>query len=106
MTKRWYLILFIVTILFILFVASFNIYEQNRIKNECKSCVQNQDMLLLLNGIIIFLAILLIFGYFFSKESKKSTSSSFVSKISSSNSSQMIINPFGCQDTIDIISKI
>jgi preprotein translocase subunit SecG len=70
MIAGWYLILFIITIIFLLFVASFNIYEQQRIKTKCKDCVENQDMLLILNAISIFLVVCLLFGYFFGRQSK------------------------------------
>ena len=70
MIAGWYLILFILTIIFLLFVASFNIYEQERIKRKCKTCVENQDILLILNVIAMFLVLVLLFGYFFGRVSK------------------------------------
>lgn len=70
MIAGWYLILFIITIIFLLFVASFNIYEQERIKRKCKTCVENQDILLILNAIAMFLVLVLLFGYFFARVSK------------------------------------
>jgi hypothetical protein len=70
MIAGWFLILFILTIIFLLFVASFNIYEQERIKRKCKTCVENQDILLILNVIAMFLVLVLLFGYFFGRVSK------------------------------------
>ena len=108
MTARWYLILFIITILFVLFLSAFNIYEQERIKRKCKSCVENQDFLIILNVIVMFLILILLFGYFFSKESKQSSIIPTPKTQTSYSSPSQIpkISPFQCQGTIDIISKI
>jgi hypothetical protein len=119
----------------LLFVASFNIYEQERIKRKCKTCVENQDILLILNVIAMFLVLVLLFGYFFGRVSKtrvealqstkatipaspvktpspqKSNSSSSKTDITSvaANTSSTIgeyENPFSYGGSIDIISKI
>ena len=70
MLATWYLIIFIIFLIAIIFVASFNLYENERIKKKCPtSCQENQDMLLILNAIVIFIAVVLLFGYYFSSES-------------------------------------
>ena len=124
MFARWYLILFIITIIFILFVGAFNLYEQDRIKRKCKNCNENQDALLILNAILMFMAVILFFGYFFSRDTCESTSTTrntiasksqglksqtqVQSKETQSKTSPntSIPNPFGYSKTIDIISKI
>jgi uncharacterized protein YneF (UPF0154 family) len=115
MFSRWYLILFIISIIFLLFVGAFNIYEQDRIKRKCKQCEENQEMLLILNGIAMFLTLLLFFGYFFSQDSssKQNTSKTPSTSIQPSSSYRIapqsscdIVNPFSCTGTIDIVSKI
>jgi len=101
MTARWYLILFIITILFVIFVAAFNIYD-------------NQEMLIILNAIAIFLLTFLLFGYFFAKGSKNKSPlqlnpTQLPSTQKQSSTPQVNytnINPFHCQGNIDIISKI
>lgn len=85
MIAGWYLILFILTIIFLLFVASFNIYEQERIKRKCKTCVENQDVLLILNAIAMFLVLVLLFGYFFARVSK-----SRIEAVQSTNKSNLL----------------
>ena len=95
MIAGWYLILFILTIIFLLFVASFNIYEQERIKRKCKTCVENQDVLLILNAIAMFLVLVLLFGYFFARVSK-----SRIEAVQSPNKSKSIPSPTKSPSTI------
>ena len=126
MIAGWYLILFIITIIFLLFVAAFNIYEQERIKRKCKNCVENQDILLILNAVAMFLVLVLLFGYFFARVSKsrveaiqqnkpsspiKSSSPSVKNQTPSvpktiSKTPIIGTNPFSYGESIDIISKI
>jgi membrane protease YdiL (CAAX protease family) len=113
MTARWYLILFIITILFVIFVAAFNIYENDRIKRK-RNGDDNQEMLIILNAIAIFLLTFLLFGYFFAKGSKNKSPlqlnpTQLPSTQKQSSTPQVNytnLNPFHCQGNIDIISKI
>jgi archaellum component FlaG (FlaF/FlaG flagellin family) len=126
MIAGWYLILFIITIIFLLFVAAFNIYEQERIKRKCKNCLENQDILLILNAIAMFLVLVLLFGYFFGRVSKSKVEAVQQNKPASPIKTHSIPvknqilsapktisktpivgdNPFSYGDSIDIISKI
>jgi len=70
MLSRWYLILFIVSLLVLLIILGYNIYENWRIKRDCpESCQESQDILIWLNGLAIFLILVLLLGYFFSDDS-------------------------------------
>ena len=66
MLPRWYLVVFIICLIAILIVSSYNIYENFRIKKKCpRSCQESQDILIGLNIIIIVLTFILLMGYWF-----------------------------------------
>jgi hypothetical protein len=66
MLPRWYLVVFIICLIAILIVSSYNIYENFRIKKKCpRSCQESQDILIGLNIIIIVLTFILLLGYWF-----------------------------------------
>jgi hypothetical protein len=69
MFARWYLILFILSLLFFLFVAGYNLYENYKVRKNCSvTCEENQNILLILNIIVIVLVFILIIGFFFARE--------------------------------------
>jgi hypothetical protein len=69
MFARWYLIIFILSLLFFLFVAGYNLYENYKVRKNCSvTCEENQNILLVLNIIVILLIFVLIIGFFFARE--------------------------------------
>ena len=70
MLSRWYLILFIISLLVLLIIIGYNIYENWRVKRDCpETCQESQVILIWLNGLALFLILVLLFGYLFSDDS-------------------------------------
>lgn len=70
MLSRWYLILFIISLLVLLIIIGYNIYENWRVKRDCpETCQESQDILIWLNGLALFLILVLLLGYLFSDDS-------------------------------------
>jgi hypothetical protein len=69
MFSKWYLVLFILTLIVLLFVVGYNIYEHYQIKKNCPNqCSENTNMLFWLNIIVMVLIFILIIGFFFARD--------------------------------------
>jgi hypothetical protein len=72
MFSKWYLVLFILTIIFLIFVAGYHIYTYFELKN-CKTiseCSENQNILFWLDIVSLILLLILIFGFIFARDKK------------------------------------
>jgi hypothetical protein len=72
MFSKWFLVLFILTILFLIFVLGYHIYYYFEIQN-CKTiseCSETRNILFWLDIVSLILLIILIFGFFFARDKK------------------------------------
>ncbi len=70
MFAKWYLVLFVLSLIVLLFVLSYNIYEYLQNKNNLKSTTESQDILFWFNVGALVLVVILVLGFFFSRDRK------------------------------------